>query len=38
VSGFTFDAGGLIALDKNDRRILSLLARAAERQKRVFHG
>jgi hypothetical protein len=28
--GVTFDAGGLIALDRNDRRIIVLLARAAE--------
>jgi predicted nucleic acid-binding protein len=30
VSGVTLDAGGLIALDRNDRRILVLLARAHE--------
>jgi predicted nucleic acid-binding protein len=30
MSGFTFDAGGLIALDRNDRRVIALLARAAE--------
>jgi len=30
VSGITFDAGGLIALDRRDRRVLSLLARAKE--------
>jgi hypothetical protein len=30
VSGVTFDAGGLIALDRNDRRVLALLARARE--------
>lgn len=28
--GVTFDAGGLIALDRDDRRILVLLARAAQ--------
>lgn len=28
--GLTFDAGGLIALDRNDRRIVVLLARAAQ--------
>ncbi len=28
--GVTFDAGGLIALDRHDRRIIALLARAAE--------
>lgn len=26
----TFDAGGLLALDRNDRRVLALLARARE--------
>ena len=31
MSGVTFDAGGLIALDRNDRRVLALVARAAER-------
>ncbi len=35
MSGITFDAGGLIALDRNDRRVLTLLARAAERQMRI---
>jgi hypothetical protein len=30
VSGLTFDAGGLIAIDRNDRRVVVLLARAAE--------
>ena len=28
--GLTLDAGGLIALDRNDRRIVVLLARAAQ--------
>jgi hypothetical protein len=28
--GLTFDAGGLIALDRDDRRIVVLLARAAQ--------
>jgi predicted nucleic acid-binding protein len=28
--GATFDAGGLIALDRNDRRVIVLLARTAE--------
>lgn len=28
--GITFDAGGLIALDRNDRRVIVLAARAAE--------
>jgi len=35
VSGITLDAGGLIALDRNERRVLALLARAAERGERV---
>ncbi|HEY7336614.1 MAG TPA: PIN domain-containing protein [Bryobacteraceae bacterium] len=35
MSGITLDAGGLIALDRNDRRVISLLARAAERNMRV---
>jgi len=35
VSGATFDAGGLIALDRNDRRVLALIARAAERGMRI---
>ena len=30
MSGVTFDAGGLIALDRNDRRVIALLARAEE--------
>jgi hypothetical protein len=30
VSGVTLDAGGLIALDRNDRRVIALLARADE--------
>jgi hypothetical protein len=30
MNGVTFDAGGLIALDRNDRRVIALLARAAE--------
>ena len=33
--GVTFDAGGLIALDRDDRRVLALLARAAERGARI---
>ncbi len=33
--GVTLDAGGLIALDRDDRRVLALLARAAERGARV---
>ena len=35
MSGITLDAGGLIALDRNERRVLALLARAAERGERV---
>ena len=35
MSGITFDTGGLIALDRGDRRVLVLLARAAERRLRV---
>jgi len=35
VSGITFDAGGLIALDRGDRRALALLARATERDMRI---
>jgi predicted nucleic acid-binding protein len=33
--GVTFDAGGLIALDRNDRRVVVLLARARETGARV---
>lgn len=35
MSGVTFDTGGLIALDRGDRRVLALLARASERGMRV---
>lgn len=35
MSGITFDAGGLIALDRNDRRVIVLLARAVERGQRI---
>jgi hypothetical protein len=35
MSGVTFDAGGLIALDRDDRRVIALLARAAEIGARV---
>lgn len=35
MSGVTFDAGGLLALDRNDRRVLALVARAAELGMRV---
>src|SRR5947208_3607435 len=33
--GVTLDAGGLIALDRDDRRVIVLLARAAETRGRV---
>ncbi len=35
MSGITFDAGGLVALDRNDRRVLTLIARATERGMRI---
>ncbi|MBY0372762.1 MAG: hypothetical protein K2Q23_02135 [Bryobacteraceae bacterium] len=35
MSGITLDAGGLIAVDRNDRRMVALLARARERGMRV---
>jgi hypothetical protein len=35
VKGITFDAGGLIALDRNDRRVIALVARAAEHGMRI---
>jgi hypothetical protein len=35
LSGITFDAGGLIALDRNNRQVIALLARAAERGMRI---
>ncbi|HXN45208.1 MAG TPA: hypothetical protein VN893_01115 [Bryobacteraceae bacterium] len=35
MSGITFDAGGLIALDRDDRRVLAIVARAAERGLRI---
>jgi predicted nucleic acid-binding protein len=35
VNGITLDAGGLIALDRNDRRVLTLIARATERGMRI---
>ncbi|MGH3839302.1 MAG: PIN domain-containing protein [Pseudonocardiaceae bacterium] len=34
-AGVTFDAGGLIALDRNDRQVIVLLARATEAGARV---
>ncbi|MFB3828428.1 MAG: PIN domain-containing protein [Bryobacteraceae bacterium] len=35
MNGITLDAGGLIALDRNDRRVLALVARATERGMRI---
>ena len=35
MAGITLDAGALIALDRNDRRVLVLLARAWETGARV---
>jgi len=35
MAGVTMDAGGLIALERNDRRVLVLLARARETRSRV---
>ena len=35
MSGIAFDAGGLIALDRNDRGVLALVARAIERGMRI---
>lgn len=35
MSGVTLDAGALIALDRDDRRVIALLARAAELGERV---
>jgi hypothetical protein len=35
MAGLTMDAGGLIAIDRNDRRVLVLLARARETGARV---
>lgn len=35
MNGITFDAGGLIALDRNDRRVLTLIARATRRGMRI---
>ena len=34
-AGVTFDAGGLIALDRDDRRVIVLLARASETTGRI---
>jgi predicted GNAT family acetyltransferase len=35
VSGITLDAGGLIALDRNNRQVITLVARAAELGMRI---
>ena len=35
MNGITLDAGGLIAVDRNDRRVIALIARAAERGMRI---
>ncbi len=35
MSGIVFDTGGLIALDRNDRRVLTLVARSQERGLRI---
>ncbi|HEX4810662.1 MAG TPA: hypothetical protein VH325_17125 [Bryobacteraceae bacterium] len=35
MNGITFDAGGLIALDRKDRRVLTLVARANELGMRI---
>lgn len=35
MAGYTFDAGGLIALDRNNRHVLALIARAKEVQEPI---
>lgn len=35
MNGITLDAGGLVAVDRNDRRVIALLVRAHERGARV---
>ena len=35
MNGITLDAGGLIAVDRNNRQVLALIARAAERGMRI---
>ncbi len=35
LNGITFDAGGLIAADQNDRRVLTLIVRVKERGLRI---
>jgi hypothetical protein len=34
LSGITLDAGGMIASDRNDRRVIALIARTVERANR----
>lgn len=36
MNGITFDAGGLIALERNDRRVFSILAAALEQGDRII--
>ena len=36
MNGITFDAGGLIALERNDRRVFSILATALEEGDRII--
>jgi len=36
VNGITFDAGGLIALERNDRRVISIIATALEDSARII--
>jgi hypothetical protein len=35
MTGITFDAGGLIALDRDDRRVVALVARALQTNTRI---
>ena len=35
MNGFTFDAGGLIALDRNSRTVIALIERASQRNMRI---
>jgi hypothetical protein len=35
LSGITFDAGALIALDRDDRKVIALIARTVERGMRI---
>lgn len=36
MNGITFDAGGLIALERNDRRVISIIATALEDSARII--